>query len=365
MLTCLLDVFEYFCLRRLQSALDEGETITNTKADAALKLADEDLRKFLVRKTLVAFPHRANLPPLEGGPVFSSARDFRKKSEDEGSSSSSSSDSDSSSEDDDGDDDGGEGFKEIIKTKVSFPRRDPILSGDSTMKVNITSEKNFAQERVKSKQPKKLLYSLKITETPIKQEQFYQEAADNKLLKSDLEKHAIKQSPKERPLKNTDMGTKIVENQRSAEITSKQLKASIPEAASSTLSQTKPMLQQGVQNLTLLNQKASTTNEVQNTEIQRTAAVLQEVVLDDRTPVAETTEKEDMVLEAGVQTEQQQSTLQETKPPVEPAQETFDISSYKNLQHHEYTPYTFVDFDVLLSKLRLPQPSSGRLSPRH
>ncbi|KAH0624805.1 hypothetical protein JD844_032628 [Phrynosoma platyrhinos] len=343
---------------------DEGETITNTKADAALKLADEDLRKFLARKTLVAFPQKANLPPLEGGPVFSSARDSSKKSADEGSSSSSSSDSDSSSDSEDDDDDG-DGFKEVVKTKVSFPRRDPIPSGDSTMKVNTTSEKHFPQEQVKSKQPEKLHYSQKITESPIKKEQFYQAAADDKLLKFDLVKHPIKQSPKERPLKNTDMGSKIVENQQSAEVTSQQLKASIPEAASRTLPQTKPMLQQVVvQNLTLLNQKASLANEVQHTEIQRTAAVLQEIS-DDTMPVAETTEKEDMVQEAGVQTEQQQSTLQETKPPVEPAQETFDISSYKNLQHHEYTPYTFVDFDVLLSKLRLPQPSSGKLSPRH
>uniref|UniRef100_A0A8C6XTY8 NADH dehydrogenase [ubiquinone] flavoprotein 3, mitochondrial n=1 Tax=Naja naja TaxID=35670 RepID=A0A8C6XTY8_NAJNA len=53
------------------------------------------------------------------------------------------------------------------------------------------------------------------------------------------------------------------------------------------------------------------------------------------------------------------------KPSPETAQETYDISTYKNLQHHEYQPFTFVDFDVLLSKFRLPQPSSGRLSPRH
>uniref|UniRef100_A0A8D0EDU0 NADH-ubiquinone oxidoreductase 9 kDa subunit n=1 Tax=Salvator merianae TaxID=96440 RepID=A0A8D0EDU0_SALMN len=53
------------------------------------------------------------------------------------------------------------------------------------------------------------------------------------------------------------------------------------------------------------------------------------------------------------------------KPPAEMAPEPFDISSYKNLQHHEYTPFTFVDYDVQLSKFRLPQPSSGRLSPRH
>ncbi|XP_032075305.1 NADH dehydrogenase [ubiquinone] flavoprotein 3, mitochondrial isoform X1 [Thamnophis elegans] len=53
------------------------------------------------------------------------------------------------------------------------------------------------------------------------------------------------------------------------------------------------------------------------------------------------------------------------RPSPETAQETHDISTYKNLQHHEYQPFTFVDFDVLLSKFRLPQPSSGRLSPRH
>lgn len=51
-------------------------------------------------------------------------------------------------------------------------------------------------------------------------------------------------------------------------------------------------------------------------------------------------------------------------PPPEP-EEAFDNSTYKNLQHHTYTPYTFVNFDVEMAKYRLPQPSSGRPSPRH
>uniref|UniRef100_A0A8C4RND8 NADH dehydrogenase [ubiquinone] flavoprotein 3, mitochondrial n=1 Tax=Erpetoichthys calabaricus TaxID=27687 RepID=A0A8C4RND8_ERPCA len=38
----------------------------------------------------------------------------------------------------------------------------------------------------------------------------------------------------------------------------------------------------------------------------------------------------------------------------------FDISTYKNLQHHDYSTYTFVDFDLELAKFRLPQPLSGR-----
>ncbi|CAH2218538.1 NADH dehydrogenase [ubiquinone] flavo 3, mitochondrial isoform X2 [Pelobates cultripes] len=43
----------------------------------------------------------------------------------------------------------------------------------------------------------------------------------------------------------------------------------------------------------------------------------------------------------------------------------FDNSRYQNLQHYSYTSFTFVDFDVSLAQFRLPQPSSGRLTPRH
>lgn len=50
--------------------------------------------------------------------------------------------------------------------------------------------------------------------------------------------------------------------------------------------------------------------------------------------------------------------------PTEP-EEPFDNSTYKNYQHHGYTPYTFVDLDVDMAKYRLPQPSSGRPSPLH
>uniref|UniRef100_F6R4D9 Uncharacterized protein n=1 Tax=Ornithorhynchus anatinus TaxID=9258 RepID=F6R4D9_ORNAN len=45
--------------------------------------------------------------------------------------------------------------------------------------------------------------------------------------------------------------------------------------------------------------------------------------------------------------------------------EPFDNSTYKNLQRHQYTAFTFLDFNLDLSKFRLPQPSSGKESPRH
>ncbi|PWA19101.1 hypothetical protein CCH79_00018646 [Gambusia affinis] len=50
--------------------------------------------------------------------------------------------------------------------------------------------------------------------------------------------------------------------------------------------------------------------------------------------------------------------------PPEP-EKSFDNSTYKNYQHHSYTSYTFADLDVEMAKYRLPQPSSGKLSPRH
>ncbi|CAN9498041.1 unnamed protein product [Ophioblennius macclurei] len=50
--------------------------------------------------------------------------------------------------------------------------------------------------------------------------------------------------------------------------------------------------------------------------------------------------------------------------PPEP-EEPFDNSTYKNYQHHTYNPYTFADLDLEMAKFRLPQPSSGRPSPRH
>lgn len=45
--------------------------------------------------------------------------------------------------------------------------------------------------------------------------------------------------------------------------------------------------------------------------------------------------------------------------------EPTDTTTYKNLQHHNYNTYTFLDLNLELSKFRLPQPSSGRESPRH
>nr|XP_055071683.1 cytadherence high molecular weight protein 1 isoform X1 [Misgurnus anguillicaudatus] len=66
-------------------------------------------------------------------------------------------------------------------------------------------------------------------------------------------------------------------------------------------------------------------------------------------------------VESLAETPQEQAPVKAPEPEPEP----FDNTTYKNLQHHQYNMYTFADMDVEMSKHRLPQPSSGRLSPSH
>ncbi|XP_062060722.1 NADH dehydrogenase [ubiquinone] flavoprotein 3, mitochondrial isoform X1 [Lepus europaeus] len=77
---------------------------------------------------------------------------------------------------------------------------------------------------------------------------------------------------------------------------------------------------------------------------------------------------EDVCEEAGGVTEAASALAPREDAAQEPAlapAEPSDSTTYKNLQHHDYTPYTFLDLNLDLSKFRMPQPSSGRESPRH
>ncbi|XP_014694727.3 NADH dehydrogenase [ubiquinone] flavoprotein 3, mitochondrial isoform X2 [Equus asinus] len=74
--------------------------------------------------------------------------------------------------------------------------------------------------------------------------------------------------------------------------------------------------------------------------------------------------------ESGKSEKGQPPNLKKQSPPKKPAQaavptEPFDNTTYKNLQHHDYNTFTFLDLNLELSKFRMPQPSSGRESPRH
>ncbi|XP_008975832.3 NADH dehydrogenase [ubiquinone] flavoprotein 3, mitochondrial isoform X2 [Pan paniscus] len=72
--------------------------------------------------------------------------------------------------------------------------------------------------------------------------------------------------------------------------------------------------------------------------------------------------------ESGKSEKGQPQNSKKQSPPKKPAPvpaEPFDNTTYKNLQHHDYSTYTFLDLNLELSKFRMPQPSSGRESPRH
>ncbi|XP_007519449.1 NADH dehydrogenase [ubiquinone] flavoprotein 3, mitochondrial-like [Erinaceus europaeus] len=50
------------------------------------------------------------------------------------------------------------------------------------------------------------------------------------------------------------------------------------------------------------------------------------------------------------------------KKPAAPPPEPLDNTRYRNLQHHDYTAFTFLDLNLDLAKFRMPQPSSDACS---
>ncbi|KAM7180313.1 NADH dehydrogenase [ubiquinone] flavoprotein 3, mitochondrial isoform 1-T1 [Macrochelys suwanniensis] len=343
----------------------ETKTIASTSTDEALKLTDEEVRKFLSRKTLVTFPERVTLSSLEGKASITTRGGLSKKfAEDE---SSSSSESDSSSDSDEEDSASGV----ATKTRVEFPRRDPFFFENRTVKVMTLTEEILSQKGKGEYILKKKPYRPEIETPHIKQMESGKTAtANRKILKSETREPSMKQSPKGTDLQKSISKTQAEESQKPTAVRLKESRplAKTPIGAPPAAAQLKvpPGPQQEVeQKLTLLRWEETKTKEVQETETKEKAAPkLQEEFLKETPFMVNTTTEEEIIQEAGAQTEEQ-GTIQETKTASASAQEEFDNSTYKNLQHHEYNMYTFVDFDVELSKFRQPQPSSGRLSPRH
>ncbi|XP_062861789.1 uncharacterized protein ndufv3 [Trichomycterus rosablanca] len=96
------------------------------------------------------------------------------------------------------------------------------------------------------------------------------------------------------------------------------------------------------------------------TEEQRNVSGAEELV--DAAPVI--SDAAEASTESGVAAAHQEAAPAPVAAAPAPAPEPFDNSSYQNLQHHSYHTYTYVDMDVEMAKHRLPQPSTGRASPR-
>ncbi|KAM4788778.1 NADH dehydrogenase [ubiquinone] flavoprotein 3, mitochondrial isoform 2-T2 [Cyanocitta cristata] len=336
---------------------DKGESISSTSLKEAAKPA-EDTRMSMSRKTVVAFPQRGVASSLEEENLTTPARGGgpRKELVEEQTSSSSESDSSSDSEDENIDD------SEVpIKTKVEFPRRDPIFSENIAVKASMLAKEKLSQKSLKEYGIKKLPRKPEINVSPVKQIKFSKTSVSQETSKSKARDPKVKSTPKEQKsvlephvVKSLDLtnvtrkSDPVEEKSIGTQVAAVQLKASA-------------VTQEDKKQKLISRGEKEKVKEAQELEAKEVTAPKVEETSGSTVVVMGTTAEEETTQEAGVQAGES-STIEETTAP---AQEEFDNSTYKNLQHHEYHTYTFHDYVTVLSKYRQPQPSSGRPSPRH
>ncbi|NXY79128.1 NDUV3 dehydrogenase, partial [Glareola pratincola] len=319
---------------------------------------------FMSRKTVVGFPQRVVGSSLEEENLTMPATEkgLRNELVEEETSSSSSSDSDSSSDSEEENKD--DASEVAIKTKVEFPKRDSIFSGNIAVKASMLAKENFSQKSHKEYGAKKKRCKTETDASPIKQVAFSKTSVSHETSKSKARDPRIKSTPKEADRRKLVLEPYVVETLTNVTHKSDYLEEkSIGTQVAAIQLKASSVTQEDKKQKLVSRGKEKKVKEAQESEAEVTAPKLEETP-ESTILVMGTTAKEETVQEAGVQAGER-STIEETTKAAEPAPEEFDNSTYKNLQHHEYNIYTFVDSVVVLSKFRQPQPSSGRPSPRH
>ncbi|NXJ93629.1 NDUV3 dehydrogenase, partial [Corythaixoides concolor] len=318
---------------------------------------------FMSRKTVVAFPQRVVVSSLEEEenlttPVTEGGS--KKELVEEETSSSSSSDSDSSSDSEE-ENDGGDS-EVAIKTKVEFPRRDSIFSDNIAIKASMLAKENSSLKSHKDYVAKKVPCKTETDVSPIKQATFSKTSVSHKTSKSKVRDSKVKSTLKAADPQKLILEPHMAESQDLTEVTRKsdylEEKSIGTQVAAIQLKASSVTQEDKKRKLVRDEKKVKEAQELEAEVV--TAPKLEEETSESTVLAMGSTAKEETVQEAGVQTGE--STIEAA---AEPAPEEFDNSTYKNLQHHEYNMYTFVDSVVVLSKFRQPQPSSGRPSPRH
>ncbi|NXX26781.1 NDUV3 dehydrogenase, partial [Nicator chloris] len=312
------------------------------------------------RKTVVAFPQRGVVSSLKEENLTASAtgRGLRKELGEKQALSSSSSESDSSS---DSEDENVDKSKVAIKTKVEFPRRDPMFSENTAVMASMLAKEKLSQKSLKDYGIKKLPRKPEINMPPVKQVKFSKTSINQETSKSKERDLKVKSTPKEqklvlkpRILKSPDVTNvtaksgHVEEKSTGTQVAAVQLKASA-------------MTQEDKKQHLVSRGEKEEVKKAQELEAKEVTARKVKETSGSTMLVMGTTAKEEK-REAGVQAGES-STREETTG--QPAPEEFDNSTYKNLQHHEYHTFTFHDYVTILAKYRQPQPSSGRPSPRH
>ncbi|NXU46420.1 NDUV3 dehydrogenase, partial [Drymodes brunneopygia] len=310
----------------------------------------------MARKTEVGFPQRGVVSSHEGENLTTRATGggLRKELVEEQTSSSSESDSSSDSEDENVD------SKVAFKTKVEFPRREPIFSESIAAKASMVAKEQLSQKSLKEYRMKKLPRKPEINVSLVKQVKFRKTSVSQETSKSKARDPKVKSTPKGQKLvlephvvKNPDLpdvthkSDQVEEKSIGTQVAAIQLKASAV-----TQEDKKQKLASRAEK-----EKVKEAQELEAKTAPEVEATSSSTVL-----VMGTMAKEKTTQEAGGQAGES-STTEETT--AQSAPEEFDNSTYKNLQHHEYHTFTFHDYIAVLAKYRQPQPSSGRPSPRH
>ncbi|NXH47014.1 NDUV3 dehydrogenase, partial [Dicaeum eximium] len=317
----------------------------------------------MTRKTQVAFPRRVvpfrqeeNLTaPAKGGGL-------RKELAEKQILSSSSSESDSSS---DSEDENVYGSEVAAKTKVEFPRRDPIFSENIAVNASMLAKEKLSQKSLKEYGIKKLPRKPEISLSPVKQVKFSKPSVGQETPKSKARDPKVKSPPKEQKLVSEPRVVKsldLTNVSRKSDHVEKSIGTQVAAAAISAIQLKAAAVTQEnkKQNLVSRREKEKVkvaqelkAKEVTSPKVEETSG---STVLVMGTTAEETKQKAEVQAGEG-------STIEEQTP--KPAPEESDNSTYKNLQHHDYDTFTFHDYVAILAKYRQPQPSSGRPSPRH
>ncbi|XP_041491019.1 NADH dehydrogenase [ubiquinone] flavoprotein 3, mitochondrial isoform X1 [Microtus oregoni] len=387
-----------------------GGAVAGPHPHGSLPLTDERLSKRLSRKTLVEFPQKVLSPPRVQGSDSEAQR--RKQKVTNGSSSSSSSSSSDSDSDGEGHDSkmeprvASKGKAGSYKPEASRPFQNgvPNITVPAKEKAKVQKPRTDVTYPEKSQQPKKkgtitkpIEDSKETRSNPVTSRSQSSEILDQNMKEEHPQgklrpSKTKKESPK--PLEAEEILPDCTKARSSARLTSgpvptvrtqetsagEQLAATTPMAGARHLEPkvpkpefkaASPQVPVGKESLEKQVPEGFLTAKVETLEDQTPVGYSKTVPVQKKDTFEERAEPQlegRFQAAVGEAPPTDASPLQEApgdsqEPTLAP--EPTDATTYKNLQHHDYNTYTFLDLNLDLSKFRMPQPSSGRESPRH
>ncbi|XP_008561407.1 PREDICTED: NADH dehydrogenase [ubiquinone] flavoprotein 3, mitochondrial isoform X1 [Galeopterus variegatus] len=387
------------------SVVNKGGMVASPRPDDSMVFTNEGLPKFLSRKTLVEFPQKVSSPLGKQGSDSEAHREGQEVRDDSSSSSSSSSDSESDEEGDIPEADP----RVVSKGKGGFPKPDASRYSEkqAPQVVKSAKEKTWLQKPDMDLAYPENHHQPKKKGTTIKTLGDRKDATPKTTIPKSQIDECLKQNVKEKRLQKILRSEEIdEERQRPFEVkgilpnhtkpglsaqqsgspvptllaeearAGGQPQATPPGAGEGQLGKqvpepnwkvASPLFQKENLGKQVVEGHLKATEEILEDQVPvrnlETVPVENEDVFNEKTAVLRLEEKGERGEDSATHMEDPDCT-QEAAPTLAPA-EPSDTTTYKNLQHHDYTMFTFLDLNLDLSKFRLPQPSTGRESPRH